>query len=74
MKLGNVYEEQGNLPEACRNYGKYRESCPDMGDSYLREGVCLSKMGQAEPAKKAFEACIAKDDVSKDDCVRLKGP
>ncbi len=72
LKLGNIYEEQGNLPEACRNYGKYRESCPEMGDSYLREGVCLSKMGQTEPAKKAFEACIAKDDVSKDDCLRLK--
>jgi type IV pilus assembly protein PilF len=72
LKLGNIYEEQGNLPEACRNYGKYRESCPDLGDAHLREGVCLSKMGQLGPAKKAFEACIAKDDPSKDDCVRLK--
>lgn len=72
LKLGNIYEEQGNLPEACRNYGKYRESCPEVGDAYLREGVCLSKIGQAEPAKKAFETCIAKEDASKDDCVRLK--
>jgi type IV pilus assembly protein PilF len=73
LKLGNIYEEQGNLPEACFNYGKYRESCPDMGDAYLREGICLSKMGKPELAQKAFEACIAKEDASKDDCVRLKG-
>lgn len=72
LKLGNIYDEQGNLPEACRNYSKYRESCPDTGDAYLREGVCLSKTGQLDPAKKAFETCIAKDDASKDDCKRLK--
>lgn len=75
LKLGNIYDEQGNLPEACRNYGKYRESCPDVGDAWLREGVCLAKIGEAEQAKKAFETCITKDDASKDDCARLmKGP
>lgn len=72
LKLGNIYDEQGNLPEACRNYAKYRESCPDLGDAHLREGVCLAKMNQIEPARKAFEACIAKADESKDDCTRLK--
>ena len=73
LKLGNIYEEQGNLPEACRNYTRYRESCPDLGDAHMREGMCLSKTGKVEEAKAAFDLCIAKDDNSKDDCVRLKG-
>ncbi len=72
LKLANVYEEQGNLPEACHDYAKYRDSCPDLSDAFMREAVCLSKMGQIEPAKKAFDGCIAKADSNKDDCQRLK--
>ena len=70
--LGNIYDEQGNLPEACHNYAKYRESCTDLADAHMREAVCLTKIGQLEPAKKAFDVCIAKDDPLKDDCKRLK--
>jgi type IV pilus assembly protein PilF len=72
LKLANIYDETGNLPEACRNYGKYREGCPDQGDAHMREAVCLSKMGQVEAAKKAFDLCITKADAAKDDCQRLK--
>jgi Tfp pilus assembly protein PilF len=72
LKLANIYDEQGNLPEACRDYAKYRESCPDLSDAHMREAVCLAKIGQIDPAKKEFDVCIAKADANKDDCQRLK--
>ena len=72
LKLGNIYDEQGNLPEACHNYAKYREACPDQADAHMREAVCLGKIGQLEAAKKAFDVCISKGEPLKEDCQRLK--
>lgn len=71
--LGTIYDEMGNTVEACRQFGKFREGCPDVADAYYREGVCLAKQGEAAAAKKSFEGCQSKalnDDV-REDCRRL---
>jgi tetratricopeptide (TPR) repeat protein len=71
--LGIIYEETGNVSEACRYFGRYRESCPDVADAYLREGACQVKMGKMEEARESFNSCEAKakSQVLKDDCRRL---
>jgi tetratricopeptide (TPR) repeat protein len=71
--LGIIYDETGNLSEACRYFGHYREACPDVADAYLREGACQVKLGKMEEARQSFTACEAKakSQVLKDDCRRL---
>jgi Tfp pilus assembly protein PilF len=73
--LGTIYDETGRTDDACRQYTRYRENCPEVADAYLREGVCQAKRGQVEEAKAAFAACEAKAKAAeqelKDDCRRL---
>ncbi len=71
--LGVIYEETGNISEACRSFGHYREACPDVADAYLREGACQVKMGKMEEARQSFTVCEAKakSQSLKDDCRRL---
>ncbi|OJH35045.1 social motility TPR repeat lipoprotein Tgl [Cystobacter ferrugineus] len=71
--LGTIYEEGGELSEACRYLGRYREACPDVADAYLREGACLVKQGKLEEARQSFTSCEAKATSQnlKDDCHRL---
>ncbi|WNG18630.1 social motility TPR repeat lipoprotein Tgl [Cystobacter fuscus] len=71
--LGTIYEESGELSEACRYLGRYREACPDVADAHLREGACLAKQGKVEEARQSFTTCEAKATSQnlKDDCHRL---
>ncbi|MFP2929954.1 social motility TPR repeat lipoprotein Tgl [Pyxidicoccus sp. 3LG] len=73
--LGTIYDETGRVDDACRQFTRYRETCPDMADAYLREGVCHAKRGEVDAAKQAFETCDAKakpaEHALKDDCRRL---
>jgi type IV pilus biogenesis/stability protein PilW len=71
--MGLIHEETGNVSEACRSFGRYRETCPDVADAYLREGACQVKQGKMEEARQSFTSCEAKakSQVLKDDCRRL---
>jgi tetratricopeptide (TPR) repeat protein len=71
--LGLIHDDQGKTEEACTAYGRYKDSCPNSGDAYFREGVCMAKLGKTDEAKKDFAACQAKADqpAMKDDCKRL---
>ncbi len=71
--LGTIYEETGKTEQACAEFGRYRESCPDSLDAYFREGVCLAKVGKVDEAKERFAHCAEKAPVGqmKDDCRRL---
>jgi Tfp pilus assembly protein PilF len=75
LQLGEMFEAQGNVDDACRAFGKYKESCPDAADAYQREGVCLAKQGKKDEALKDFDTCLAKAkvDTIKDQCKTLKG-
>ena len=72
--LGLIHDEQGNTAAACDDYRHYRDSCPDSGDAYFREGVCLAKLGKTEEALKDFAACQTKtvSPATKDDCRQLQ--
>jgi type IV pilus assembly protein PilF len=72
--LGIIYDEGGSTDEACKQFGRYRENCPEVADAHYREGVCLAKQGQTVLARQSFESCQAKatSDVLKDDCQKLK--
>ncbi len=71
--LGTIYSEKGETEEACKQFGKYRENCPEAADAHYREGTCLAKLGNLEGAEKSFDACIAKAQGQlKDDCETLK--
>lgn len=71
--LGTIYEESGEVSEACRYLARYREACPETADAYLREGACLVKQGKVEQARQSFTTCEAKatTPLLKDDCRRL---
>lgn len=71
--LGIIYDETGDVRESCRQFGRYRETCPETADAYLREGVCLAKTGQHEDAKKRFSECAEKATAVtlQDDCKRF---
>jgi type IV pilus assembly protein PilF len=71
--LGVIYEESGDVSEACRNYTHYRETCPDVVDAYMREGACQVKQGKLQEARQTFTTCEAKaqTQVLKDDCHKL---
>jgi TolA-binding protein len=71
--LGTIYDETGQTEDACRQFGKFREYCPDAPEAHLREGTCLAKLGKVQEAKASFEACAQKaQDPMKGDCQRLK--
>ncbi len=71
--LGIIESEKGNLQEACRQFGGYREHCPEVADAYYREGSCLAKLGQLEAARQDLKTCQAKspNEGLKSECRRL---
>jgi len=73
--LGLIYDETGRTEDACRQFTRYRENCPEVADAYMREGVCEAKRGQVDAAKAAFAGCETKakpaEHQLKDDCRRL---
>jgi type IV pilus assembly protein PilF len=71
--LGAIYDRQGKVEDACVQYARYRENCPDEADAYYREAVCLAKAGRAQEAAARFAECEAKARPGdlKDDCRRL---
>lgn len=73
--LGTIYEGKGATDEACREFGRYREACPEVADAYYREAVCLAKQGHSDVAAQRFAECEAKapEGTLKDDCRRLGG-
>jgi type IV pilus assembly protein PilF len=72
--LGLIYEQTGHTEEACKEFSHYREQCPEVADAYLREGVCLAKLGQGDTAKERFETCESKasQKALKEECQRLR--
>jgi type IV pilus assembly protein PilF len=72
--LGIIHDQTGNTEEACRQYGRYREVCPDEADAHMREGVCLAKQGQLEAARERLTTCVdkASQPALKDECRRLR--
>jgi type IV pilus assembly protein PilF len=68
--LGIIYEERGQLPEACLQFSHYRENCPEVADAYFREGMCLAKTGKTTEALERFTTCQSKASSTtlKDDC------
>lgn len=73
--LGLIYDTQNDSENACRNYARYREACPDVADAWYRDGVCLGKQGDPAKAREAFAACQSKagsNDQLRDDCKKLQ--
>ena len=72
--LGTIYEETGHGEEACKQFARYRELCPDTAEANMREGVCLAKQGQADTARERFQTCEAKATEAKlkDECQSLR--
>ncbi len=68
--LGLIQEEQGQTADACRQFARYRENCPDVAEAYLREGTCLAKLGRREEALDRFKSCEEKATapLQKDEC------
>jgi type IV pilus assembly protein PilF len=71
--LGSIYDEQGKTEEACVQFRRYREKCPNVADAHYRSGVCLAKLGQTQEAVQRFADCesLAPAGDLKDDCARL---
>jgi Flp pilus assembly protein TadD len=72
--LGIIHEQTGNTEEACKQFGTYREKCPDEADALMREGVCLARQGQVDAAKERLDTCQSKatQQALKDECRRLR--
>ncbi len=72
--LGIIYSDTGKTEEACRQFGRYREACPEVADAYMHEGVCQAKLGQLDAARQSFSTCEAKavQVVLKDECRTLR--
>jgi type IV pilus biogenesis/stability protein PilW len=75
LKLGQIYDEQQNVEESCRYFGRYREHCPDRADAWQYDGVCHARRGEIAEAQKSFDTCVEKaaTDDQKDLCKQLKG-
>jgi type IV pilus assembly protein PilF len=71
--LGMIYDAQGEVVQACRQFANYREQCPESADAHYREGRCLAKSGQTAAAKQSFNECVSKAEAPslKDDCRAL---
>lgn len=73
-QLGQVFGDQGQDDDSCKQYSRYREACPEAPDAYHRTGLCQLRAGKKEDALKSFGACVEKStnlDL-KDLCLKLK--
>lgn len=75
LKLGQLYDEQQNVEESCKYFGRYREYCPERADAWQYDGLCHAKKGEVAEAQKSFDTCIEKatSDDQRDLCKQLKG-
>ena len=74
--LGLIYAETTRPKEACIQFGRYREACPDVPDALYRDGRCLVEVGDKEKARSNFEACVSRAGPESElgkDCKRLLG-
>ncbi|MBL8935711.1 MAG: social motility TPR repeat lipoprotein Tgl [Archangium sp.] len=73
-QLGQLYDSEGQNDEACKQFGRYRDACPEAPDAHQKVGVCQLKAGKTEDAQKSFAACIEKASNLdlKDLCLKLK--
>lgn len=71
--LGTIFEDTGKTEQACAEFSRYRESCPDAVEAYFREGVCLAKMGKVDEARERLAECASRAPMGqmRDDCRRL---
>lgn len=71
--LGIIHEETGDGREACRQYARFRETCPEAADAWRREGVCQARSGQVDEARNSFAQCEARAQAGelKDTCRQL---
>lgn len=71
--LGQIYEEQEKTEDACTQYRRYTEKCPEVADAHFRSGMCLAKLGQAQEAAQRFADCesLAPAGDLRDRCARL---
>lgn len=72
--LGLVYEETGDLANACKAFTKFREQCPNVSETYVRDAMCQLKLGAKDKAATVVEACFTKatTDADREDCQRAK--
>ncbi len=71
--LGIIQSENGETQDACRQFGSYREHCPEVAEAYFREGACLAKLGQREAARQDLNTCLTKstNEGLKNECRKL---
>jgi type IV pilus assembly protein PilF len=72
--LGLIYSAMGKTEEACKQFGLYREKCPDDAEANMHEGVCLAGQGHPDTAKQRLETCETKASQQelKEECHRLR--
>ena len=74
--LGLIYEAGGDGAAACREFARFRETCPEVAEAHYRDGACLAKAGKAEEARARFATCFEKagaDRDLQDECRKLSG-
>lgn len=75
LKLGQLYDEQQNVEESCKYFGRYREYCPERAEAWQYDGLCHAKKGEVAEATRSFDTCVEKatTDDQRDLCKQLKG-
>lgn len=74
--LGLIYEAGGDAAASCREFSRFRETCPDVAEAHYREGACLAKAGRTEEARTRFATCFEKAGSNRDlqdECRKLAG-
>lgn len=71
--LGTILDKQGKTAEACAEFSRYRESCPDRADAYYQQGLCHAKLGNVTAARESLSGCQSRatDPTLKQDCASL---
>lgn len=73
-QLGQLYEVDGQGDESCKQFGRFRDACPESPDGHHKFGLCQLRAGKTEDAQKSFATCVEKAtnlDL-KDLCLKLK--
>lgn len=59
-QLGQVYGDQGQEEDSCKQYSRYRDACPEAPDAHHRIGLCQLRGGKRDEALKSFGTCVEK--------------
>ncbi|MDP3504302.1 MAG: social motility TPR repeat lipoprotein Tgl [Myxococcales bacterium] len=73
-QLGQLFSEQGQEDESCKQYSRYHDACPEAPDGFQKTGLCQLRAGKKDEAIKSFQQCFEKAtnlDL-KDLCLKLK--